>query len=149
LHFTVKQVRIIDAREAKPILEYSMKQLTLKALFLSGVAAFSMNAQAASVYDQCLSDAAKLIEVGISGGLTAAKQVQQSTTIEQCKAELTAMETKYENKWHYEANGKKYVRAPYSVMTPEDREKWATLFNAIDTKNYMGVRFLLAVYYRQ
>lgn len=126
-----------------------MKQLTLKALFLSGVAAFTMNAHAASVYDQCISDAKQLIEAGIQGGNTAAREVQQSVTLDQCKAELTAIETKYESQWRYEKDGKQYVRAPYSVMTPEDRMKWATLFNAIDTKNFMGVRYLMAVYYRQ
>lgn len=126
-----------------------MKQLTLKALFLSAVAAFSVNANASSVYDQCVSDAAKLIEAGKNGGLNAAKEVQQSTTLDQCKAALTEIEAKYENKWRYEENGKQYVVAPYSVMSEADREQWATLFNAIDTKNFMGVRFLMAVYYRQ
>lgn len=126
-----------------------MKQLTLKALFLSGVAAFSMNAQAASVYDQCISDAKNLIEAGIQGGNTAAREVTQSVTVDQCRAELTKMEVKYENQWRYTKDGKEYVRAPYSVMTPEDRLKWATLFNAIDTKNFMGVRYLMAVYYRE
>lgn len=126
-----------------------MKQLTLKALFLSGVAAFTMNAQASTVYDQCLSDAAQLIEIGIADGLTGAREFEQSVSIDQCKAELTAMEEKYADQWKFEKDGKQYVRAPYSVMTPEDRKKWATLFNAIDTKNYLGVRFLMAVYYRQ
>lgn len=126
-----------------------MKQLTLKALFLSGVAAFSMNVHAASVYDQCVADAQKLIAAGIEGGNTAAREVQQSTTIDQCKAALTEIEAKYESQYKYEKDGKQYVRAPYSVMTAADREKWATLFNAIDTKNFMGVRYLMAVYYRQ
>ncbi|MBE0492952.1 MAG: hypothetical protein IBX48_01280 [Thiomicrospira sp.] len=126
-----------------------MKQLTLKALFLSGVAAFSMNVHAASVYDQCVGDAQKLIAAGIEGGNTAAREVQQSTTIDQCKAALTEIEAKYESQYKYEKDGKQYVRAPYSVMTAADREKWATLFNAIDTKNFMGVRYLMAVYYRQ
>ncbi|SFR51363.1 hypothetical protein SAMN03092900_0504 [Thiomicrospira sp. ALE5] len=126
-----------------------MKQLTLKALLLSGVAAFSMNAHAASVYDQCIADAKLLIEAGIQGGNTAAREVQQATTVQQCREELTRMEVAYESQWRYEKDGKEYVRAPYSVMTPEDRLKWATLFNAIDTKNFMGVRYLMAVYYRQ
>jgi hypothetical protein len=126
-----------------------MKQLTLKALFLSGVAAFSMNAQASTVYDQCLSDAAKLIEIGKTEGLTGARAFEQSVTVDQCKAELTAMEEKYADKWKFEKDGKQYVRAPYSVMTADDRKKWADLFNAIDTKRFLGVRFLMAVYYRQ
>ncbi|UQB41456.1 hypothetical protein JX580_07110 [Thiomicrospira microaerophila] len=127
-----------------------MKQLTLKALFLSGVAAFSMNVHASSVYEQCVSDAKMLIEAGIKGGNTAAREVQQKATLDQCKAELTAMEQKYKSQWKFTAaDGKEYVKAPYSVMTPEDREKWAILFNAIDTKNFMGVRYLMAVYYRQ
>jgi hypothetical protein len=127
-----------------------MKQLTLKALFLSGVAAFSMNVHASSVYEQCVSDAKTLIEVGIKGGNTAAKAVEQKTTVDQCKAELTRMEQTYKSQWKFKAaDGKEYVKAPYSVMTPEDREKWAVLFNAIDTKNFMGVRYLMAVYYNQ
>lgn len=126
-----------------------MKQLTLKALVLSGVAAFSMNVHAASVYDQCVADAKQLIEAGIQGGNTAAQQVQQVTTVQQCREELTRMEVTYESQWRYEKDGKQYVRAPYSVMSSEDRLKWATLFNAIDTKNFMGVRYLMAVYYRQ
>ncbi|HEY9017334.1 hypothetical protein [Thiomicrospira sp.] len=126
-----------------------MKQLTLKALFLSGVAAFSMNVHASSVYDQCVDDAQKLIAAGIEGGNTAAREVQQSTTVDQCKAALTEIEAKYEGQFKFEKDGKEYVRAPYSVMTAEDREMWATLFNAIDTKNFMGVRYLMAVYYRQ
>ena len=126
-----------------------MKQLTLKALFLSGVAAFSMNAHSASVYEQCVGDAKALIEAGIQGGNPAAQAVQQKTTVEQCKAELTQMEQKYKAQWKFTKDGKEYVKAPYSVMTAEDREKWAVLFNAIDTKNFMGVRYLMAVYYRQ
>lgn len=126
-----------------------MKHLTLKALVLSGVAAFSMNAQANSVVDSCLSDASKLIDIAIKDGLTGAQAFEQSVTLEACKAELTAMEQKYADKWKYEQDGKQYVRAPYSVMTPADRKAWAELFNAIDTKRFLGVRFLMAAYYRQ
>ncbi|WP_044409636.1 hypothetical protein [Thiomicrospira microaerophila] len=127
-----------------------MKQLTLKALFLSGVAAFSMNVHASSVYEQCVSDAKTLIEAAIVGGTPAAREVQQKSTVDQCRAELTRMEQQYKSQWKFTAaDGKQYVKAPYSVMTPEDREKWAILFNAIDTKNFMGVRYLMAAYYRQ
>lgn len=126
-----------------------MKQLTLKALFVTAVAAFSLNAQASDVYDSCLSDAAKLIEIGIKDGLSGAQAFEQSVTVDQCKAELTAIENKYADQWKFTKDGKEYVVAPYSVMSTDDRKRWADLFNAIDTKNYMGVRFLMAVYYRQ
>ncbi len=118
-----------------------MKQLTLKALFISAVAAFSMNVQAADdVYGQCIADAEKLIEIGKAEGATAAREYEQKTTVEQCMAELAKIEAKYGDKT-------KGVN-PSSVMTPEDRAAWAKLFDAVDAKKYKGVPFLQAVYYR-
>ena len=118
-----------------------MKQLTLKALFISAVAALSMNVQAAdSVYDQCVADAEQLISIGIKEGSTAARAYEQKTTVEQCMAELAKIEAKY---------GDKTIGLnPYSVMTPEDRAAWAKLFDSVDAKQFKGVRFLQAVYYR-
>ncbi len=118
-----------------------MKNLTLKALFISAIAAFSMNAQAeASVYDQCIADSEDLIALAVKEGSTAARAFEQKTEVAACMAELTAIEEKYGDKT-------KGVN-PSSVMTPEDRKKWSALFDAIDTKNYKGVRYMQATYYR-
>jgi len=118
-----------------------MKQLTLKALFISAVAAFSMNVQAADdVYGQCIADAEKIIELGTKAGATAAREYEQKTSVNACHKELNKIEAKY---------GDKTIGLnPHSVMTPEDRTKWAKLFDAIDAKQYMGVPYLQAVYYR-
>ena len=118
-----------------------MKQLTIKALFVSAVAALSMNVHAADdVYGQCIADAEKVIEIGKKDGGNAAREYEQKTTVEACMAELSKIEAKYGDKT-------KAVN-PSSVMTPEDRAKWAKLFDAIDAKKYKGVRYLQAVYYR-
>lgn len=117
-----------------------MKKLTLKALIISAVAAFSMSAQAASTYDMCLSDASTLIQTAKDKGITAAKALKQKTTVDQCFTALNAIEAKY---------GKKTLdKNPTYVMTPADRVKWSKLFSAIDAKQYQGVRFLQAAYYR-
>jgi len=117
-----------------------MKKLTLKALIISAVAAFSMSAQAASTYDMCISDANALIKTAKDKGITAAKALKQQTTVEQCFGALSAIEAKY---------GKKTENInPSYVMTPADRAKWSKLFDAIDAKQYKGVRFLQAAYYR-
>jgi ABC-type transporter MlaC component len=118
-----------------------MKNLTLKALFISAIAAISINVQAeATVYDQCVTDGEDLISIAVKEGSTAARAFEQKTEVETCMAELTKIEAKYGDKT-------KGVN-PSSVMTPEDRKKWSTLFDAIDTKKYKGVRYLQATYYR-
>ncbi|WP_130537231.1 hypothetical protein [Thiomicrorhabdus indica] len=117
-----------------------MKHLTLKALFVSAVAAMSLNVQAADVYSQCLADAEKVITTAKAEGGPAARDIEQATTVEQCFAELNAIEAKYGDKT-------KGVN-PSSVMTPEDRKKWAQLFEAIDAKKFTGTRYNMAAYYR-
>jgi len=118
-----------------------MKNLTLKALFISAIAAMSMNAQAADdVYSQCITDAENIIATALKEGSTAAQALEQKTEVAACMAELTKIEAKY---------GDKTVGVnPSSVMTPEDRAKWAKLFDAVDAKQYKGVRYLQATYYR-
>lgn len=117
-----------------------MKSLTLKALFVSAMATLSMNVYAADTYNQCLSDAETLIDIAIKQGATAAREYEQKVEVADCRAELTKIEAKY--------GDKTIARNPSSVMTPDDRAKWAKLFDAIDAKNYKGVRYLQAVYYR-
>jgi len=118
-----------------------MKQLTLKALFISAVAAMSMNVQAADdVYSQCIADGETVISIAKKDGSEAAMAHEQKTEVSACMAELSKIEAKYGDKT-------KGVN-PSSVMTPEDRAKWAKLFDAVDAKNYKGVPFLQAVYYR-
>ena len=118
-----------------------MKKLTLKALFISAIAAMSMNAQAADdVYGQCISDAENVIATALKDGATAARALEQKTEISACMAELAKIEAKY---------GDKTVGVnPSSVMTPEDRAKWAKLFDAVDAKGFKGVPYLQAAYYR-
>ena len=118
-----------------------MKHLTIKALFISAVAALSMNAQAAdTTYDNCLADAEALIATAIKDGGPAAREIEQKTTVDECKAELTAIEAKY---------GEKTAGLnPSSVMTPEDRLAWSKLFDAIDAKKFTGTRYNMAAYYR-
>lgn len=117
-----------------------MKKMTLKALFISAAVAMSANVQAEDVYSQCLADAETIIATAKKDGSTAAKAVEQKTTVEQCFAELDNIEAKYGDK----------TRAvnPSSVMTPEDRAKWAKLFDSIDAKQFRGTRYLMAAYYR-
>ncbi|MEA3406422.1 MAG: hypothetical protein U9R28_11885 [Pseudomonadota bacterium] len=117
-----------------------MKHLTIKALFISAVAAFSMNVQAASTYDQCLADAEAVIAKAQTDGGTAAREIEQATTVDACMAELAAIEAKYGDK----TKGLN----PSSVMTPEDRLAWSKLFDAIDAKKFTGTRYNMASYYR-
>ncbi|MBN2646543.1 MAG: hypothetical protein JXR44_02015 [Thiotrichales bacterium] len=117
-----------------------MKNMTLKALFISAALAVSANAQAEDVYAQCLADAEMLIAAAKKEGSTVAKGLEQKTTVEQCYAEVDKIEAKYGDK----------TRAlnPYSVMTSDDRLKWAKIMDAIDAKKFSGTRFLMAAYYR-
>jgi ABC-type transporter MlaC component len=117
-----------------------MKNLTLKALFISAFVAASVNVQAADVYEQCIADAENVIATAKKDGGPAARKIEQKTTLDQCKAELTAIEAKYGDKT-------KGVN-PSSVMTPEDRAKWSKLFDAIDAKGFTGTRYRMASYYR-
>jgi hypothetical protein len=120
-----------------------MKNLTLKALFISAIAVLSMNVQAkatTTTYDQCITDSENLIALAVKEGSTAARAFEQKTDVSACMAELTKIEAKYGDKT-------KGVN-PSSVMTPADRKKWSALFDAIDTKKYKGVRFMQATYYR-
>jgi len=117
-----------------------MKHLTIKALFISAVTALSMNVQAAGTYDQCLADAETVIATAQKDGGTAAREIEQKTTVEACMAELAAIEAKYGDK----TKGLN----PSSVMTPEDRLAWAKLFDAIDAKKFTGTRYNMASYYR-
>ena len=117
-----------------------MKHLTIKALFLSAVVAVSMNVQAEDVYGQCLADAEHVISTAKEKGGTAARAIEQTVTLDACKAELSAIEAKYADK--------SAGLNPSSVMTPEDRLRWSTLFDAIDAKNFKGTRYSMASYYR-
>ncbi|WP_373017873.1 hypothetical protein [Thiomicrorhabdus sp.] len=118
-----------------------MKHLTLKALFISAFAAVSLNVQAADdTYSQCLADAEHVIATAKKDGGPAAREIEQKTTVEACMAELDAIEAKYGDK----TKGLN----PSSVMTPEDRAKWAKLFDAIDAKKFTGTRYNMAAYYR-
>lgn len=117
-----------------------MKNLTLKALFISAVAAFSLNAQAASTYDMCVSDAESLISIAKEKGIGEAQAFEQKASLSDCYAELDKIEAKYGDKT-------KSVN-PSSVMTPADRAAWAKLFDSIDAKQFKGVPFLQAAYYR-
>ena len=142
LQFESKNVKIDELmRQIKTSEFILMKQLTLKALFISAIAAMSMNTQAADdVYGQCIADAENVISVAKKDGSTAAMAIEQKTEVAACMAELTKIEAKY---------GDKTVGVnPSSVMTPEDRAAWAKLFDAIDAKQYKGVPFLQASYYR-
>ncbi|MDX1347566.1 MAG: hypothetical protein R3189_04870 [Thiomicrorhabdus chilensis] len=117
-----------------------MKNLTLKALFISAFAALSLNVQAADTYGQCVADAENVIATAKKDGGPAAREIEQKTTVDECKAELAAIEAKYGDK----TKGLN----PSSVMTPEDRAKWAKLFDAIDAKKFTGTRYNMAAYYR-
>ncbi|BBP43856.1 hypothetical protein [Thiosulfativibrio zosterae] len=118
-----------------------MKSLSIKALFISAFAVLSLNAQAAdSTYNLCVSDAENLISTAKAKGIKEAKALEQKTTLAQCYEELNAIEAKY-------GDATKGVN-PSAVMTPEDRAKWAKLFDSIDAKQFKGVPFLQASYYR-
>ena len=117
-----------------------MKHLTIKALFVSAVAAMSFNVQAADVAQQCLADAEKVIATAKEKGGAAARDVEQATSVEQCYAEVAKIEAKY---------GDKTIGLnPSSVMTPEDKKSWAQLMEAIDAKKFTGTRYNMASYYR-
>lgn len=117
-----------------------MKNLTLKALFASAVFALSVNVQAADTYEQCIADAENVIATAKKEGGTAARDIEQKTTVDACMAELAKIEAKY--------GDKTIARNPSSVMTPEDRAKWAKLFDAIDAKKFTGTRYNMASYYQ-
>ncbi len=118
-----------------------MKQVTATVLMMFSMLMISTHIHAKeSVYDRCVADAEMLIKIGKQDGATAARKYPQKTTVAACMKELAMIEAKYGEKT-------KGVN-PYSVMTPDDRQKWATLFDAVDVKNFKGVRFLQAVYYR-
>ncbi len=121
-----------------------MKKLTLKALLIAAIAVSAMsvqaNSNATSVYDMCIADAEALIRIAKEEGITAAKAFEQQTTVLECHAELSKIEAKYGDKT-------KGLNPSY-VMTREDRGAWAKLFNAIDAKEYQGVPFLQATFYR-
>ncbi|NPA72256.1 MAG: hypothetical protein GXO35_05445 [Gammaproteobacteria bacterium] len=118
-----------------------MKNLTLKALLISAVAAMSINVQAAeTTYDQCVADGENVIASAVKSGSEAAEAFEQKTDVATCMAELTKIEAKYGDKT-------KGVN-PSSVMTPEDRAAWSKLFDSIDAKQFKGVRYLQATYYR-
>ena len=117
-----------------------MKQLTLKALFISAIAAFSLNVHASSNYDLCIADGQNVLNTGKSEGSTAAEAIEQKMTIAQCFTELDKIEAKYGDK----TKGLN----PSSVMTPEDKLAWSNLFDAIDYKQFRGTAYMMAVYYR-
>jgi len=117
-----------------------MKQLTLKSLFASALVALSVNVQAAdSTYDQCVADGNKIVDLTMEKGTEAGRNYEQKTTLKACYAELNNIEAKY-------GDATKGVN-PYSVMDAADRKKWATLFDAIDAKQYRGTPYLMASYY--
>jgi len=116
-----------------------MKKLTFKALLVSAIAVFSLNAQA-STYDQCIADGNNIIKITKEKGSTDAQAYEQKTTVKQCHDELNKIEAIYGDK----TKGLN----PSSVMTPEDRLKWSKLFDSIDTKQFRGVEYLMHSYYR-
>ncbi len=116
-----------------------MKRLTIKALSIAAIAALSFNVQA-SYYDDCVADGNNIIQIGKTEGAAAAEAHEQKTTLVQCFRELEKIEAKYGDK----TKGLN----PSSVMTPEDRKKWAVLFDAISAKQFRGVPYLRGVYYR-
>ncbi|MDR9498584.1 MAG: hypothetical protein RI556_05365 [Hydrogenovibrio sp.] len=117
-----------------------MKQLTLKTLFAGATLALAMNVQAAdSVYDQCVADGSTIVELTKDQGTSAGRDYEQKTSLKDCYAELKGIEAKY-------GDATKGVN-PYSVMDAADRKKWATLFDAIDAKQFRGTPYLMANYY--
>lgn len=118
-----------------------MKQLTIKALFISAISALSMNVNAAdSVYDKCVTDGDTIIKLGKEKGSDAARAFEQKSSLKDCYAELDKIEAKYGDKTK--------ALNPSYVMTPEDRAKWARLFDSIDAKQFRGTAYLMGVYYR-
>ncbi len=117
-----------------------MKNLTLKGLFIAAIATTSMSLQAADTYQLCIEDATNVIDVAVKKGSDAAQAVEQKVDVATCMSELSKIEAKYADK--------SAGLNPSSVMTPADRAKWAALFDAVDAKQYKGVRYLQAVYYR-
>ncbi|MCF6253817.1 MAG: hypothetical protein L3J38_03625 [Thiomicrorhabdus sp.] len=118
-----------------------MKKLTLKALFISAIAVTSMSSQATvNTYQLCLEDASHVINIAVKEGSDAAQAIEQKVDVAACMAELSEIEAKYADQ--------SVGLNPSSVMTPADRAKWAALFDAVDAKQYKGVRYLQAVYYR-
>ncbi|KUJ74976.1 hypothetical protein AVO42_06310 [Thiomicrospira sp. XS5] len=115
-------------------------KLTLQALFVAAVAAFTLNVQAAeSKYDQCVADGDTIVKLAREKGATAARAYEQKTTVGECFAELSKIEATY---------GEKTLGLnPSYVMTPEDRARWAKLFDSIDAKQYRGTPYLQAAYY--
>lgn len=128
-----------------------MKHLTLKALFVSAVAALSMNVQAAesSVYDQCIADGNKVIELGKTQGAKAAKAYKQKTTVAQCFAELDKLQQKPDILKRAGSKEAVETHNPSYYMTGAEKLEWAKLFAAIDAKQYRGVEYLMGVYYRK
>ncbi len=123
-----------------------MKKLTLKALFAAAFALAAANAQAgASVYDQCLQDGEKLIEAAKTQGRNAYEKVKQTTTLDQCKAELTKMEEAAMKRAGVDP--KNNTKNPYVYMTGEERVKWSKLWEAVDAKQGRGVRYLQNAWY--
>lgn len=116
-----------------------MKKLTLKAILVSAIAVFSLNAQA-SAYDDCVADADNILKITKEKGSTDAQAYEQKTTVKQCYTELENIESTYGDKT-------KGVN-PSSVMTPADRKKWAKLFDSIDTKQFRGTAYMTGAYYR-
>ncbi len=117
-----------------------MKNITLKSLFMSAIIVASVNVQAMNTYQLCLDDAEHVINTAIKEGSDAAQAIEQKVDVETCMGELAKIEAKYA--------GQTAGLNPYSVMSPSDRAKWAKLFDAVDAKQYKGVRYLQAVYYR-
>lgn len=116
-----------------------MQKLTFKTLLVSALAVFSLSAQA-TTYDDCVADADNILKITKEKGSTDAQAYEQKTTVQQCHLELIKIESTYGDKT-------KGVN-PSSVMTPEDRKKWAKLFDSIDTKQFSGTAFLMSSYYR-
>ncbi len=116
-----------------------MKKLTIKSLLVSVVMGVSLNAQAAT-YDECVADGDSIIKITKEKGSTDAEAYEQKTTVQQCHAELDKIEATYGDK----TKGLN----PSSVMTPEDRKRWARLFDSIDAKQFRGTAYLMGSYYR-
>ncbi|MBD3821548.1 MAG: hypothetical protein IE914_04730 [Thiotrichales bacterium] len=127
-----------------------MKHLTLKALFISAVAALSMNVQAAeSVYDQCIADGNMVIKLGKEQGAKAAKAYQQKTTVAQCFAELDKLAQAPDIEKRAGSKVAVETHNPSYYMTGAEKLQWSKLFSAIDAKQYRGVEYLMGVYYRK
>lgn len=126
-----------------------MKHLTLKALFISAVAALSMNVQAAdsSVYDQCVADGDMIVKLGKEQGAKAAKAYKQKTTVAQCFAELDKLGAAPDILKRAGSKEAVETHNPSYYMTGAEKLQWAKLFSAIDHKQFRGVEYLMGVYY--